>query len=75
MVGEEWKSQILVNLHVTSVPRCTGSNAKTLGLKQLQLPDIGAIIGPRSGARVVHHWTDELLAQQNSVSDGETSPV
>jgi hypothetical protein len=63
-------------LRVTSVPRCSGSNAKTLGLKYLQLPDMGASDGPADGARVVHHWTVELLIQQYSVSDGQaTRPV
>jgi hypothetical protein len=32
VVGEEWNPQILVNLRVTNVPRCVGSNAKALGL-------------------------------------------
>ena len=60
-------------LPVTSVPRCTGSNVKKPGLKCLRLPDMGARDGPADGARVVHHWTDELLIQQNSVSDGQTT--
>jgi len=33
MVGEVGDSQIVVNLPVTNVPGCTGSNAKTLGLQ------------------------------------------
>ena len=34
----------------------------------------GASGGPPDGARVVHHLTDELLMQQNLVSDGENTP-
>jgi hypothetical protein len=66
--SKERLSQILVNLHVTRVPRCTSSNAKTLGLNNLQLS--------ANGERIVHHGPYELLIQQNSVSDGQTaSPV
>ena len=75
MVGEEWNSQILVTLPVINVPRCTSSNAMTLGLKHLQPLDMGANSGPPDGERVVHHRTDEQLIQQNSVSDGETTHV
>jgi len=54
-------SQTLVNLTVISVPRCTGSIAKTLGLKHLNFPDTGAGGGRPDGERVVHRRTDELL--------------
>ena len=36
MVGEVGDSQIVVNLPVTNVPGCIGSNAKTLGLQHPQ---------------------------------------
>ena len=53
-----------------------GSNAKTLGLEYLQFLDMGAGSGPSGGTRVVHHGTDELLIQQNTISDGKTaSPI
>jgi hypothetical protein len=65
-----------VNLPVTDVPRCTSSNAKTLGLESLQLLNVAANCAPPDGTRTVHHWADELLIQQNSVPDGEAaSPV
>jgi hypothetical protein len=65
-----------VNLPVTDVPRCTSSNAKTLGLESLQLLNVAASCAPPDGARIVHHWADELLIQQNTVPDGEAaSPV
>jgi hypothetical protein len=65
-----------VNLPVTDVTRCTRTNAKTLGLESLQLLDVAASGVPPDGARIVHHWADELLVQQNSVSGGEAaSPV
>jgi len=54
--------------------RFIDSRAKTLGLKQLRLPDTGASEGPSDGACFVHHWMDELLIKQNSASDGETTP-
>ena len=73
MVGKVRDSQIIVNLPVTSVPRCIGSNAKTL--KHLQFPDMGASGGPPDGARVVHHGMEEMLIQSNTIPDGETSPV
>jgi len=72
VVGK-WNSQILVNVPVTSVPRDNGSNTKTLGLKHLQFPDMGASGGRPDGARVVHHRSDELLIQHNPCSDGETT--
>jgi len=61
MVDEVGDSQTFVNLPVTSVPWCTGSNAKRLGLKHLQFPDMGASGGPPDWARLFHHWTDKLL--------------
>ena len=72
VVGEEWNSQILVNCPLP-VYQGTPVAVKTLGLKCLQLPDMGARNGPADGARVVHQWTDELLIHQNSVSDGQTT--
>ena len=73
MVGKERDSQIIVNLLVTIVPRCIGSNAKTLGPKHLQFPGMVANGGPPDGACVVYHRTDELLVQQNTIPDGETT--
>ena len=65
-----------MNLPVTNVPGCIGSNAKTLGLQYLQFPDMGVCGCPPNGTRIVHHGTDELLIQQNTIPDGETaSPV
>jgi len=36
---------------------------------------MGASGGLPDGARLVHRRMDELLTQQNSISDGETTPV
>jgi hypothetical protein len=66
-------SQILVYLHVTNVPRCTSRNAKTLGLKNLQLPDVAAGCGPPNGVCIVHHGAYELLIQQNCYPDEQTA--
>ena len=68
VVGEDWNSQILANLPATSTPRRIGLNAKTLGL------NVGASDGPPDGTRVAHLWMRGLLIQQNSISDGETTP-
>ena len=73
MFGKERNSQILVNLLITHVPSCTGNNAKTLGLKHLQFPDMGASGKPTDGVRIVHYRTDELLVQHNANPDGETT--
>jgi hypothetical protein len=73
MVGKVGDFQIIVNLLVTNVPRVTGSNAKTLGMKYIHFPYIGASDGPPDGASIVHHGTDELLIEQNSIPDGETA--
>jgi hypothetical protein len=73
VVSDERDSQIIVNLLVTNVPRYTGNNAKTLGPKHLQFPDMVASGGTPDGARVVYHRTDELLVQQNTIPDGETT--
>jgi hypothetical protein len=70
VISEEWNSQILMNLPVTSVPMCIGNNAKAPVLKHMQFPDTGASGRPPGGAHIVHHWTDELLIQQDSVPDG-----
>jgi len=76
MVDKVGDSQIIVNLLVTNVPRVIGSIAKTLGMKHLHFPYMGASGGPPDGTRVVHHRTDELLIQQNSILDGQSaSPV
>ena len=76
MVGEIGESQIIVNLPVTNVPGCIGSSAKTLGLQDLQFLDMGASSGPPNGTCIVHHGADELLIQQNTIPDGETtSPI
>ena len=50
---------------VTSVRKCTSGNAKTLGLKHLQFPDMGASGGPPDGTRVVRHCTDELVTEEH----------
>jgi len=42
MVGEVGDTEIIVNLPVANVPRCIGSNSKTLGLQHPQFLDIGA---------------------------------
>ena len=68
MVDKKRNSQILVNLPVTEVPRCTNSNAKTLGLKNFQLPDVASSSGPSDGARIVHHEMGELPEEQNTCS-------
>ena len=76
MVREIGDFQVIVNLPVTNVPGCIGSNAKTLGLQYLQFPEMGASGGPSYGARIVHHRKDELLIEQNTIPDRETvSPV
>jgi hypothetical protein len=76
VVGERRNSQILVNLPVTDVPRCTSSNAKTLGLKHLQLPNVPSSGRSPDGERIVHHETDELRVEQNTVRGREvTTPV
>jgi hypothetical protein len=73
MVGEVGDFQIVVNLHVTNVPGCIGSNAKTLCLHHLQFLDMGASGGLPYGTRMVHHGTDELLIQQSTSPDGQTA--
>jgi len=76
MVGEIGDSQIVVNLPVINVPACIGSNAKKLGLQYLQFLDLGAGGCPPNGTRIVHHGTDELLIQQNTIPDGQiASPI
>jgi len=76
VVGKERNSQILANLLITHVQSCICNNAKTLELKHLQFPDMGASGGPPDGARVAHHRTEELLVQHNTIPDVETtSPV
>jgi hypothetical protein len=75
VVSEKQNSQILVNLPATDVPRCTSSDAKTLGLKHLKLCDVASRSGPPDGACIIHYWTDELPEEQNTVPNGEATPV
>ena len=53
--------------------RCNGGKAKTLELMHLLLLDMGVSSQPADEARIVHHWTDELLIQHKSVSDRDHS--
>ena len=69
MVSELWNTHILVNLPATNAPRVTRSKVKTLGLQHMQPPDVGAGSGPPCGARITHRGADELLLEQDSVSD------
>jgi len=62
-------------LLVKNVPRCIGSNAKTLGMKHLLFHEKCANGGSPCGEHVVHLRTDHLLVQQNSIADGETASV
>jgi hypothetical protein len=71
---EERSLQILVNIPATDVTWCIRNNAKPLGLMHLHLPEMGSNGGLSDGARLIHHWTHELLIQQTSVSDGENTP-
>jgi hypothetical protein len=41
----------------------------------LKVPDIAAGSRPADGACIVHHETDELLVQQHTVSDGQTTSI
>jgi hypothetical protein len=50
-----------VNLPATNVPGGTRSKVKTLGLQNLQPPDVSAGSGPPCRARLIHHGVDELL--------------
>ena len=76
VVSKQGDSQIIVNLPITNVPRCNGSNAKTIRLKHLQFPGMEASGGRPEGARILHYWTYKLLVQQNSILDGKsTFPV
>ena len=58
-----------MNLPVTNVPGCTGSNAKTLGLRDLEFLEMGTSGGPPNWTRLIHHGTDKLLIQQNTIPD------
>ena len=52
-----------MNLPVTNVPGCIGSNAKPRGMQLMQVFDIDASDGPPHCIRIVHHGADELLIQ------------
>ena len=76
MVGRERDSEIIMYLPITNVPGSIGSKAKTLRVKHLLFPGMGVRGGPSDRAHIVHHWTHELLVQQNSIPDEEsTSPI
>jgi hypothetical protein len=44
-------------------------------MNQLQFPDMGTSGGLPEGECVVHHGTDELLVQHNTIPDGETASL
>jgi len=75
MLVKKGTPKTIVNLLVTNVPWCTGRNAEILGLKHLQFPDMGASGGPPDGACIVHQRSDELLVQQNSFADVDTTSL
>jgi len=64
-----------VNLLVTNFPSFIGSNAVTLGLKNLLFPDIGVSNGPPDKTRIEHHRKDELFVQQNTIPHGQTTSL
>jgi hypothetical protein len=63
-----------VYLLVTNVPGCVSRNANTLGLQHLKFVNTGVGSRPPDRACVVHHGTDELLVEQHTISDGQTTP-
>jgi hypothetical protein len=65
--------QIHVNLLLTKVPGCVSRNAKTLGLQDLQFPDVAASSVPPDGTCMIYHRTDELLVEQHTVSDRQSA--
>jgi hypothetical protein len=73
VVDDEWNSQILVNLSITTVPGCVSRNAEALGKQNLQLPDVAAYSGPPDGTCIIHLGTDQLLVKQYTVSDGQAA--
>jgi hypothetical protein len=73
MVGEEWNFEFLVNLPLTDLPRWVSYNKQTCGLQKLQFPDISEDFWPPDGASIILHRTDELLAKQHTVSEGQTT--
>jgi hypothetical protein len=62
-----------VNLTVTNEPKRVSRNTKTYGLQDFQLPDMSASSGPPGGAYTCK--TDELLVNQNTVSDGQATSI
>ena len=75
MVGEVGDSNRRDFVFYQSIA-CIGSNAKTLELHHLQFLDMGASGVPPNGTRIIHHGTDDLLTQQNTIPDGDTaSPI
>jgi hypothetical protein len=76
VVGEEWNPQILVNLPVTNVPRSVSSNANTLDCKTCSFRTWLQAADLQDRTCVTHHRTEELLVEQETVSDGQAdSPV
>ena len=66
MVGDQWNSEIIVNLLVTNVLGCVNRNVTTL---------VG--VGSRSPvrARIFRHRKNELLIYQNPLSHGQFTSV
>jgi hypothetical protein len=75
IVAEVGKSQIVMNLTVTNVPECIGSNANNLGLQHLQFLDIGASSVPPNGTRIVHHGKKLVASTAENHSRWRDSPV
>ena len=76
MVGKKRNTRILVNVPTSNVLWGIRSKTKILGLQNLQPQDLDAGSGHSCRARIIHHGANEVLVQQDSVSDGEiTFPV
>ena len=73
MVGELGDSKIAVNLPVTNVPGCIGSNANTLGLQNLQFFDMGTSGGPPDGTPQSIMGQMSSLCSRNTIPDGATA--
>jgi hypothetical protein len=71
VVGKEWKPQILVNLPFYNLQSCVSRSSKILGLRLLQILDVAAGSGPPDRTCVIYRRTDELRAEQQTVSDGQ----
>jgi len=69
VVGEKWKSPIVVSVVVANMPMCASYCVMARRLNHVKPLDVEAGLRPPDKAYIFYHRTYELLIKQNTISD------